>query len=134
MHYRRARLNGGPLVTRPLGPKPGSISRPLADRFWEKVNVGAADECWLWQASTTPAGYGKLGSGGKRGRTLIAAHVAVQLSGRSIPLGMEVDHLCFNVLCVNPGHLEVVTPGENKRRAEAHYRHRDPVTGRFLPV
>lgn len=29
---------------------------------------------------------------------------------------MVIDHLCGNRLCINPGHLELVTRGENNRR------------------
>lgn len=36
-----------------------------------------------------------------------------------IPAGYEVDHLCLIGRCVNPDHLEAVTPAENKRRAAA---------------
>jgi HNH endonuclease len=34
-----------------------------------------------------------------------------------IPTDHDIDHLCGNSLCVNPEHLEPVTPWENRRRA-----------------
>lgn len=33
-----------------------------------------------------------------------------------IPDGLVIDHLCRNPQCVNPMHLEPVTPEENTRR------------------
>ena len=38
------------------------------------------------------------------------------LTGTPIPKGMHTDHLCRIPLCVNPDHLEVVTPRENTMR------------------
>jgi hypothetical protein len=35
-----------------------------------------------------------------------------------VPEGMELDHLCRVHPCVNPEHLEPVTPRENKLRGE----------------
>jgi hypothetical protein len=34
-----------------------------------------------------------------------------------VPVGKQLDHLCRVVECVNPDHLEPVTPVENVRRS-----------------
>jgi HNH endonuclease len=36
-----------------------------------------------------------------------------------IPEDMTIDHLCRVKHCCNPDHMQVVTPGENTRRAHA---------------
>ena len=77
-----------------------------------KVDVG---DCWTWTRGTFKTGYGNAWSA-ERGRGL-KAHVFVWgwLVG-PIPEGLELDHLCRNVLCVNPDHLEPVTPRVNTLR------------------
>lgn len=97
-------------VVTPKEPKPRP-TRPLAERFWEKVNKTAT--CWEWTGSRHGKGYGHF-----RVNDLIekAHRVAVLLSGREIPKGMTVDHLCMNTCCVRPDHLEVVTGKVNTLR------------------
>lgn len=104
-HWARQRRHGG------LDNKRG---RPYAEsvaNFWARVVK--SDSCWLWQGPPNSSGYGRVNF---RGRILGAHVVAVIVTGREIPDGMEVDHLCFTPLCVRPDHLDVVTPIENQRR------------------
>jgi hypothetical protein len=84
-----------------------------AERFWAKVEKG--EGCWLWRGSLTRDGYGQLRFAG---RTHQAHRVAYTLLVGAIPDGLSLDHLCRVHRCVNPAHLEAVTPTENTMRGE----------------
>lgn len=81
-------------------------------RFWEKVDKSG--DCWIWTACTLSDGYGRFSLGGK---VMLAHRVSLLLSGRDIPAGMEVDHLCRTPACVNPAHMECVTRTEHAKRS-----------------
>ena len=93
----------------------------LAERFWPKVKLAAADDlspngwpgCWLWTASPGTYGYGQISVDG---RPVGAHRVAYQLVFGEIPKRHELDHLCRRHGCVNPMHLEPVTRAINVQR------------------
>lgn len=101
-HYERLRLNGRIAIDR---------ERDQEVRFWRKV--AKSDGCWNWQAAKVPSGYGRAQFDG---RVQQAHRVAYELIVGPIGEGLHLDHLCRNPSCVNPAHLEPVTPGENVLR------------------
>lgn len=87
-------------------------------RFFAKVEF---DGCWLWRGARDSGGYGKFRDGHT---VLVSAHRwAYEALVGPIPAGLQLDHLCRVHLCVNPDHLEPVTPGENTRRGSRLVTH-----------
>lgn len=76
--------------------------------------VRSDDGCILWQGSLDAKGYGNVISARLH---LGSAHRLIYegLVG-PIPDGLVLDHLCRVPRCVNPEHLEPVTPRENTLR------------------
>lgn len=72
--------------------------------------------CWLWTRTLKPQGYGHCDF---QGRPYPAHKVVWQMLRGPIPAKMWIDHLCRNRQCVNPVHLEVVTPSINAKRGDA---------------
>lgn len=74
-------------------------------------------DCLLWADAVQSSGYGSVGIGG---RTHLAHRVSYELNVGPIPDGLQIDHVrdrgCHSRLCINPAHLEPVTPQENVRR------------------
>lgn len=50
------------------------------------------------------------------GRTFCAHRLLYELLVEPVPDDLQMDHLCRTPTCVNPSHLEPVTPRENVRR------------------
>jgi hypothetical protein len=83
--------------------------------FWSKVER-KADSCWIWRSGRSDTGYGTFSV--KR-RSYNAHRIAWMLAYGEIPHGKWVDHLCRVRSCVNPLHLELVTPRENIMRGHS---------------
>lgn len=88
----------------------------MLDRFAPKIALTDSG-CIEWLAGTNGVGYGQLrvqidGTN----RHYYAHRWSYEYHVGPIPDGMHIDHLCRNTRCVNPDHLEPVTPRVNNLR------------------
>lgn len=84
---------------------------------WIEEDRGYGTPCWIWQLFTDAKGYGFDGHGHRtRDGGRYAHRIMWERVNGPIPEGLQLDHLCRVPSCVNPDHLEPVTPGENTRR------------------
>jgi HNH endonuclease len=96
-------------------------SRRQFPRFWSKVDLhgpimpGMGSRCWQWMRAVDKDGYGWFWYSMEEGARH-AHRVAYELLIGPIPDGLTIDHLCRNVRCVNPIHMEPVTNAVNIQR------------------
>lgn len=85
---------------------------PLRIRFWSKVDMGEANECWNWNASVRnkKEGYGAFWF---EGRHHPAPRIALFLTTGYLETKLHVCHKCDNPSCCNPDHLFTGTHQEN---------------------
>lgn len=122
------------MLASPLTPVPLLLAATIPDmwfRFVDKHYVCPQTGCWVWEGAQSTGQakgnerkcvYGTFWDSELkrplRAHVWIAWRSGIILQPR-LPAGMQLDHTCCNSICVNPGHLELVTREENYERAKA---------------
>lgn len=127
-HASYARERRRRLGERKIADMQAAEREDLLRRLMQRVRIDESTGCWLWTRRPTPGGYGQISVAG---RMPMAHRVAYELLVGPIPEGLELDHVCHNQdpdcfadkqcihrRCVNPDHLEPVTPRVNTLRGK----------------
>ena len=103
----------------------GYAARPIADRFWEKVDKsGGPMACWEWRASLDHKGYGQFMIKSKPTVGVRAHRMAWSLThGGMPPRASFVCHRCDNPKCCNPAHMFLGNNAANMADCRAKDRH-----------
>ena len=81
----------------------------LPERILNNVEKVTESGCWIWMKGGVK-GYGRTKFNGTK---ILVHRLMYILSGKTIPEGYTIDHLCRVPACCNPDHLEAVTFNEN---------------------
>lgn len=87
----------------------------VPDPLEGKFNVWK-NGCWIWKRAKQSKGYGSVGY---QGVIWLAHRLAYTLLVGPIPEGRSLRHTCANPRCINPEHMEPITPGELALRSDS---------------
>ena len=104
-------------------------------KFKSRIVKGNPNECWIWQGVKNPDNYGYMRQCNmKNGKiesyiTIFVHRLSYYLAYGEISNGSVIDHICHNPklcdggiecehrCCINPSHLKLSTPLENRVRS-----------------
>lgn len=88
-------------------------TRKITPEYLRSKCLTGEKGCLEWQAAKDSRGYGRIWH---NGNAYPAHRLMYELCVRKPEKKEHVDHLCRNVGCINPEHLEAVSHAENMRR------------------
>lgn len=82
--------------------------KSIVQRFWEKVDKRADDECWNWTGFCS-GGYGvlRVTIAKNVSKAVLASTLSFEIANGKVPDGEVIRRRCGNRACVNPSHLFV---------------------------
>jgi hypothetical protein len=86
------------------------------DRFWNRVERGAPEDCWIWRGSKDRYGYGQFKA--ESGKSPVRAHRFAYLLTHGVEAGGIIRHTCHNPACCNPSHMQVGDARDNHEDRE----------------
>lgn len=107
-----------------------SASEGSREKFWSRVDIRGAEECWPWTGYRNERGYGVFSYA--KASAAKAHRIAYTIAKGRIPDGALICHSCDNPSCCNPAHL---WPGSNRdNNADRHAKGRSVCFGHGAPV
>lgn len=100
MHYTRQMRHGSPHTVRTFDHDEMFNSR-----------VEKTESCWMWTGTINAHGYGGMTINGK---SKLVHRLSYERAKGQIPVGLQIDHICHNRICVNPDHLRPVNHKQNQ--------------------